>query len=149
MPDTLSSLLVDLIDSVEPVSAEEARSRATHARATRPLKGHRHGWMAVGGAVAAAAAAAGVVVGVSGSGSHGPFGPGPLSAQSVRLVADTSAAAMSSGTAHADIRDSFGGTTESNTYSIDMSFSGSDLSEQYKMMSTPPIVPGVPTPPPE
>lgn len=141
MSEHLSSLLEELVESVEPVTADEARRRAEQ----RDPVGSRPGWMplSVAGVSAAAAATVALVLvlvfTLSGRSHTNPLSKGRLDARAVRLVADTSAAALNSGRAHLDTLETVNGSPN-NTASVDIAFDGTDLSQT----ATSGLYPGVP-----
>jgi hypothetical protein len=149
--NNIPNQLREFVDSVEPVTLNEMRRplapelahqlRVAERRGSR----RRHRWPAATAAVVVAVllSLTLTIVHVSSSTSGSHFAVGHvLAADSIRLVADTSASALHSGTAQMDVTESHDGSVAFH-YASKVTFSGSDLDEsilftQYPSAEGPP-----------
>lgn len=138
MSNDLKIRITEMVEAVPTVSANEARQRAaTSTLPRRPAVRRRR--FAVG-SLAVAAVAAAVLTVVQPWNPNQPVTPQAVSPVVVRLVADTSAAALSSGTAHMTITDTSNGKLV-NAWKVEMAFSGADITENVTYTTAPPTAP--------
>jgi hypothetical protein len=130
-----------LLEYIASMGRPTTLSESSHRR-LRLLSGwsQQHRWLSAAAVIVVAGAVALAVINPWGS-SSGLGGSGPraqvLSPNSVRLMVDATAAALSSGTAHMNITQSAGGSPV-NQFSVDVTFSGTNLDEVVTFTSYPP-----------
>ena len=130
-----------LLEYIASVSKPETPSESGHRR-LKLLSGwsQPYRWLSAAAVFVVAGAVALAVINPWGS-SSGLGGSGPraqvLSPSSVRLMVDATVAALNSGTAHMNITQSAGGSPV-NQFSVDVTFSGTNLDEAVTFTSYPP-----------
>ena len=153
MTSDLSYRLRDFVGSVEPVTVDEVRRRVHATSASSWEPGPGNGWSRPRRWMSAAAIVV-IITGAVALALIGPWGSPStsdgfaprghaLSLSAVRLVADTSAAALDSGTAHMNITQSVGGSPV-NRFSTEVTFSGHNLDVMVALTTYPPSPPGAP-----
>lgn len=146
MSNDLKIRIAEMVEAVPSVSASEARQRAATSTLPRRPPARRHRFAV--GSLAVAAVAAVILTVVQPWNPNQPVTARALSPAVVRLVADTSAEALSSGTAHMTITDTANGRLV-NAWNVEMAFSGADITENVTYTTAPPTAPpGMPPSPP-